>query len=448
MIKGTIEQKIPNNWKAREYQEPMLQHMSEGGDLFRKRGVGVWHRRAGKDSACLNFAAVASQLRVGTIWHMLPTQAQGRKVIWKGIDKDGRRMIDQAFPEWMRKKKNESDMSIEMHNGSIYQVVGSDNFDSLVGSNPVGIIFSEYSIANPLAWDYVSPILNENDGWAFFIYTPRGNNHGKKLFDAAKRMDTWFAQTLTVDDTKRPDGSPVIRTEHIDEEREMGMAEEKIQQEYYCSWEGGMEGAFFSSELNDLSKSERLGMFPYNPGKRVNTYWDIGINDQTSIIFTQHGEDGNPIIIDFMLGRNTSIESWIKSLRELPYDYDEHWWPHDGKNREQFSGKTKRESAAELGFHVQIVDSISKEDGINAARAMINVAKFDKTKTERLRDGLQGYRKEYDEKMQRFKDNDVHDWASDIADSFRYMAIAYAPACNTSIGNGIIRGIKVKRAYR
>ncbi len=437
---------LPNNWKAREYQQPMLNYMLKGG-LDRKRGVGVWHRRGGKDSTCLNFAAVASQLRVGTIWHMLPTQAQGRKVIWKGIDKDGRRMIDQAFPEWMRKKKNESDMSIEMHNGSIYQVVGSDNFDSLVGSNPIGIIFSEYSIANPLAWDYVSPILNENDGWAFFIYTPRGNNHGKKLFDAANRMDTWFAQTLTIDNTCREDGSPVIRTEHIEEEREMGMSEEKIQQEYYCSWEGGMEGAYFTKELKSLQDGERFGQYPFDNKKRVQTFWDIGINDQTSIIFTQRGEDGNPVIIDFLVGRNISIAEWIKQLREKPYDYDAHWWPHDGANREQFTGKTKAEQAAELGFYVDICPNLPREDGINAARGMIRIARFDKTNTLKLIDGLQGYRKEYDEKLQRFKDKPLHDWASDIADSFRYMAIAWQPEYNINRGNDIIRKVNIKRSY-
>ncbi len=131
----------------------------------------------------------------------------------------------------------------------------------------------------------------------------------------------------------------------------------------------------------------------------------------------------------------------------MPYDYDEHWWPHDGANREQFTGKRKSEQAAELGFYVEICPNLSREDGINAARGMIRVAKFDKTKTAKLVDGLQGYRKEYDEKLQRFKDNPLHDWASDIADSFRYLAVAWRPDFNIHRGNAIINNIKVKRAY-
>jgi phage terminase large subunit len=416
------------------------------GGVDNKRGIGVWHRRAGKDSVCLNFAAVASQMRVGTIWHMLPTLTQARKVIWKGIDKQGRRMIDQAFPEWFVKKRNESDMSVEMHNGSIYQVVGSDNYDSLVGANPVGVIMSEYSIANPLAWDYIRPILAENGGWALFIYTPRGGNHGKRLFDAAQGNERWLCSLLTVEQTKREDGSPVISLEAIDEERKMGMSEEKIQQEFYCSWEGGMEGAYYTSEISDLLVSDRYGQYPHDPRKRVNTYWDIGINDQTSIIFTQEGSDGNPIIIDFEVGRNRSIESWIKELREKPYDYYDHWWPHDGNHREQFTGKRKSESAAELGFHVQRVEGISIEDGINASRAILRTAKFNKPKVQKLIDGLQAYRKVYDDKMQRFKDNPLHDWSSDIADSFRYLSVSWSPLVSIKRGNSIVHNTKVKGA--
>src|SRR5262245_6242461 len=128
---------LPHNWKARHYQKDVFQHMLIGG-LAGKRALEVWHRRAGKDSTCLNFAALSSQIRVGTVWHMLPTQRQGRKVIWDGIDREGRRMIDQAFPEAMRASVNNTEMQIKFRNGSIYQVVGSDNYDALVGTNPVG----------------------------------------------------------------------------------------------------------------------------------------------------------------------------------------------------------------------------------------------------------------------------------------------------------------------
>ena len=118
---------LPNQWTARDYQTPLMQHMVSGGSMDYKRALEVWHRRAGKDSCSLQISAVGSQMRVGTYWHMLPTLSQGRKVVWDARDKQGRKMIDQAFPPEMRAgKPNNSEMKIEFQNGSVWQVVGSD----------------------------------------------------------------------------------------------------------------------------------------------------------------------------------------------------------------------------------------------------------------------------------------------------------------------------------
>jgi phage terminase large subunit len=157
---------LPYKWLPRPYQLPIFKHMF--GDLsspawpYRKRAAEVWHRRAGKDSTAANVVAVASQMRVGTYWHMLPTLNQGRKVVWERINSDGTLMIDQAFPEEMRAGINHTDMQIKMLNGSVYQIVGSDNFDSLIGANPIGVIFSEWSVADPRSWDFIRPNLAEN----------------------------------------------------------------------------------------------------------------------------------------------------------------------------------------------------------------------------------------------------------------------------------------------
>ena len=134
---------------------------------------------------------------------MLPTQRQAKKVIWNGLDGEGRRIVDQAFPKELRTRSDATEMLIELKNGSIWQLCGSDNYDSLVGANPVGVVFSEWSLCNPKAWDYIRPILAENGGWALFIYTPRGTNHGKALYSMAIDNDAWMASLLTVEDTTR-----------------------------------------------------------------------------------------------------------------------------------------------------------------------------------------------------------------------------------------------------
>ena len=441
------EVQLPNQWQARPYQQDLFRYMFTGG-LDRKRAACVWHRRAGKDSCCLNLAAVASQMRVGTIWHMLPTLKQGRKVIWDGIDKHGRRMIDQAFPPEMRSGKNDSEMQIRLKNGSIWQVVGSDNYDALVGTNPVGIIMSEYSIADPAAWDYIRPILAENGGWAMFIYTPRGNNHGYKLFDSAKKSQDWFASLLTVDDTHDERGNFIVSPEAIESERMAGYSEEKIQQEFYCSFDGGMEGAFYTNEIKQSRREGRIGIFPHDPAKPCQTFWDIGFRDQTSILITQRGEDGNPIIIDHIIDRNKPLDFYVRELRETGYVFDEHWGPHDFENTDWVTGKTRREMAENLGLKIEIVPKLDLADGIEQARAMIRKCRFNEPKLDKLLDGLRSYRREYDEKMRRFRDKPLHDWASDIADSFRYLSIAWRNDGYTTGGRriDITKRFKVKRS--
>lgn len=427
---------LPNKWEARHYQRELFRYLLDGG-LESKRAVMVWHRRAGKDSTSINFAAVASQMRVGTIWHMLPTARQGRKVIWDAIDRDGRKVIDQAFPPEMVVNKNNTEMKLECENGSIYQVVGSDNFDSLVGSNPVGVIFSEYSIANPEAWNFVRPILAENGGWAIFIYTPRGKNHGFTLFEMARENPRWFCSLKTAEDTYRANELPespdefarlahVIGPEVIDEERRSGMGEEKIAQEYYCSFETGLEGAFYTAELKSAYEEGRIGNYPWDPHKICQTFWDIG-RDTTAIGITQVGPDGHPVIIDYISDRNIGLPEWIKKISVLPYQFEEdsHFGPHDLNHTDWATNRTRLETAAGLGLHFNLVAKLSLADGVDAARQMLRVCKINQPNCQDLLDGLASYHREYDDKRGVFRDIPVHDWASHPADMFRYLSVAW-----------------------
>ena len=167
---------------------------------------------------------------------MLPQFNQCRKAIWEAVNpRTGKVRIDEVFPMEMRASTRSTDMFIGFKNGSSWQVVGSDNYNALVGSPPVGIVFSEYALSDPRSWAYLSPILEENNGWAAFISTSRGDNHLKKMLDFARITPGWFAEVLTAEDT------PVftaVRLKEIQAELvgtfgpEMGEA--MFQQEYYC----------------------------------------------------------------------------------------------------------------------------------------------------------------------------------------------------------------------
>lgn len=403
---------IPNNWVPRAYQLPLWSYLEQGG----LRAVAVWHRRGGKDSLALNWTAVAAHLRVGVYWHMLPTLKQGRKVIWDGIDKAGRRMIDQAFPEAIRKSTNNQEMRIELKNGSIWQVVGSDNYDSLVGANPVGVIMSEYSVADPAAWRFMSPILAENGGWAVFIYTPRGKNHGYKLFKIAAKSERWFAELLPLDK------SGAYPLSIVEDEREDGMPEEMIQQEYFCSFDAAVVGAYYGKHIAAARNENRIGRVPWEPKLPVITGWDLGMDDATVIWFAQVA--GKEIrMIDRLAAHGEGLEYYAKKLSEKPYTYSEHYLPHDVAVRELGTGRSRQEVLEGLlNQRITVVPRQSVEDGIQAVRTLLPRMYFDEEKTEVGFEALALYRSEYDESKRIYKP--VHDdWTSHDADSMRTLAM-------------------------
>ncbi len=411
---------LPNEWLPRPHQLGVWNAMSNGI----RRACLVWHRRAGKDSYSLNYLVTQAMTNKGVYWHMLPSNTQARKVMWLGIDYYGRRIIDQAIPPAIRKRTNDHEMMIELINGSIIMFVGSDNFDSLVGSNPKGIVFSEYSIANPQAWDFMRPILRENNGFAIFIYTSRGRNHGYRLYNQTKDNPEWYTELLTVDDTFREDGTPIITQADIEEERISGMSEEMIAQEYYCSWDGGMEGAFFAKEVMEINNN-RFGSYPHDPTQPCLSTWDLGIRDSMAIgIFQRHPQTGHPILVDAIEDRNKGMNQYIKYLKESPFNFNYHFAPHDIEHRDLLTGKTRLELAEEYGMAFDVTPKLPLDEGIDILRNFLKVLHVNDTPaTRHVLDMLGGYRREYDPKMGMFKDKPVHDFTSHSTDMMRYAAI-------------------------
>jgi len=272
---------IPHDWSPRPYQTRLFNRFGYG--LQYDRAVAVWHRRAGKDSTGLNLTAREMFKRKGTYWHLFPEHAQSRRAIWNGIDGQGRRIIDQFLPPPIRARTRQDEMMIELKGGSIWQMAGSDRYDSLVGSNPVGVVFSEYSLANPQAWDYIRPILRENNGWALFIYTPRGRNHGYELYSTALSLDDWYAERLTIDDTG------VLTEEDIEAERRSGMSENKIRQEYYCDFEAETDEQFIPSTV--VSEARKREVYTDTGDPRILGVDVARFGDDSTVIYGRCGMD-------------------------------------------------------------------------------------------------------------------------------------------------------------
>jgi len=415
---------IPYKFSPRTYQLPPFEAFDNGC----KRAVLVWHRRAGKDKTALNMCVKQMLSRVGMYFHLFPTARQARKAIWDGIDKNGQKVLDH-FPKEIVAKKNEADMKITLVNGSIYQLVGTDMaLDWLVGPNPVGLIFSEYPIMTPKAWDLLRPILRENEGWAIFIYTPRGQNHGHRMYEMAASNDNWFCSRLTIEDTHRDsegeDGALVIDQEALDEERAEGMSDEMIQQEYYCSFHAAIPGAYFSKEMTRMEDDDRITRVPWEPRLNVDTFWDLGIDDSMAITFAQqHGQEVR--IIDYYEKSGEGLPHFISELKSKPYCYGSHNAPWDIEVRELTTGKTRRDTARSLGINFRAGKKVAhKEEAIEQARQLLNRTWMDRKKCEGLISALRNYHKEYDDKNQVFKARPVHNWASHGADSFMELAMS------------------------
>lgn len=408
-----------NGWRPRPDQKRLWNYLEGGG----RRAVAVCHRRWGKDEVALHFVATAMHQRVGTYWHLLPQASQARKAIWDAVNpRTGKRRIDEAFPAELRQITRENEMFIRFQNGSTWQVIGSDNYDSLVGSPPIGVVFSEWALANPNSWAYLRPILAENGGWSLFIYTPRGRNHGATFYEAARKDDVWFAEKLTALDT------PVFSQATLEQEkreyvREFGPDDgmNRYNQEYLCDFNAAVVGSYYGREMLAAEQQKRICDLPLRPELPVHTAWDIGVKDSTAIWFVQVVGAWTHVI-DYLENSGVGLDWYARELKSRPYNYGEHLWPHDGDITEWGSGKTRIETAMSLGLKPRVLAQRAKQDSINGARLLIPRCKFDLVRTERGVAALLNYRREWDEKRKTFHDRPLHDWSSHGADAFAELA--------------------------
>lgn len=416
LLMGTIM--LPHHYAPRDYQVPLLSAMDSGY----KRAVVVWHRRGGKEKTCFAGVVVKKMMeRVGTYFYVFPTFVQGRKVLWDGADRDGFRFIDH-IPKELIANINHTEMKVRLVNGSLLQVIGSDNFNAVMGTNPIGMVFSEYSLQDPVCWGYFRPILAENGGWAIFNFTPRGENHAYKLYELAKADPTnWYVSLLSVKDTG------AVRPEILEQEQReiirLDGNDAIYQQEYFCSFTAPISGAYYAAQLTRAYWDGRVGRVPHESRLAVDTWWDLGINDRMAIWFTQ--SMGQEIrVIDYLEGTGHGLPHYIALMKEKGYVYGRHMAPHDIEVRELSSGKTRRETAKALGITFQVAPKMPIADGIDAVRGLFDKCWFDNEKAGDGLNALKNYRKQYDEKRKTYLNTPYHDWSSNAADAFRTMAVS------------------------
>ena len=388
--------------------------------------VAIAHRRAGKTVACvfdLIKAAVRCELPNPRFAYVAPYLNQAKDIAWNYLQQ-----YTDAFAPY--RKVNASELWIELSNRARIRIYGADNAERLRGVYFDGVVLDEYGDMDPAVWSrIVRPMLSDpgRSGWAIFIGTPKGKNAFHKLWVDAEGDPDWFRLELKASATGLLDAKELA-------DARKAMTDDEYAQEYECSFEAAIRGAYYAKELIALEQANppQISNVPHDPRLAVHTAWDLGIADSTVIWFVQVC-GGETRVIDVLKGEGAALEWYANAVQTRPalhgradnWVWGNHYLPHDAEVRELGTGKSRVETLAGYGIRTTICPNIPVEDGIQAARGLLPTCWFDK---ERCRAGLEAlrmYRREFDGKAKEFRVRPLHDWTSHYADAFRYFAVGH-----------------------
>ena len=386
---------------------------------FHKRtnrwSVVVAHRRCGKTVACINdliYKAITENKPNGRYAYIAPYYSQAKSIAWDYLLR---------FAEPVMSKSNQSELWVELINGSRIKLYGADNPDALRGLYLDSVVLDEYADMRPRIWgEIIRPLLSDRLGSATFIGTPKGHNAFYDIFNKAEQNNEWYVKTLRASQTKLIPDSEL-------KDAFNAMTEDQYLQEFECSFEAAILGAFYGKEMRVLTDQGRITKVDYDPQFKVSTYWDLGYSDDTTIVFAQiiHGEIR---IIDYHSSNGQPVAYYTGVIQSKPYVYDTHWLPHDARAKTLASGGKSiiEQMATKIPLEtMRIVPMLSLQDGIQAGRLALTRAWFDAEKTNELVECLRQYQRLYDEDKKTFRDKPLHDWASHGADAFRMLAVAW-----------------------
>jgi len=374
----------------------------------------VAHRRFGKTVAAINdlirscFEIDRPNVRVA---YIAPYLSQAKAVAW-----DYALEFTRDIPEI---KVNHSELRIDFLNGSRFRLFGADNYNAMRGLYFDSVVLDEMADFPASAWaNVIRPALADRRGAATFISTPKGKNEFWELWHEAQDDPHWFTAMLKASQTS------ILDQEEL-EEAKRTMGEDRYEQEFECSFEAAIQGAFYAKEMKEATEDERITRVPYDRAASVITAWDLGIGDSTAIWFAQFvGQEVR--IIDYYENSGVGLDHYAKVLLDKEYHYEQHILPHDVQVKELGTGKSRLETLDALGIrNIEIAPKLAVEDGIQAARTMIPKCWFDADNCGRGVEALRQYRRDFDEKLKTWRGRPLHDWTSHGADAFRYLAVGY-----------------------
>lgn len=372
----------------------------------------VCHRRAGKTVACiadLVLSALMTQRQDARYAYIAPQLNQAKDAAWMYVKRLTADVPGVTY--------NEQEVRADFPNGARVRIYGADNYDRLRGGYLDGAVLDEYADMSPVVWgQIVRPMLADRQGWAVFIGTPKGKNDFWRVYTDAQERSDWFSLALRASD------SGLLDPVELDAARQ-DMTPEQYEQEFECSFDAAIQGAYWGKALAELERAGRVKDAIHDTVLPVHTAWDLGIGDSTAIwCFQVLGSEIR--VVDFYENSGQGLSHYCEWLSKRPYRYEDDYVPHDAKVRELGTGRTRVETLIGLGRKPKLVPDHGLMDGINAARLTLPKVWFDPKCTEGI-EALKQYRAEYDEKARTFRDRPKHDWTSHAADAFRYLCMAW-----------------------
>ena len=402
---GKKIRKILIPYKPRDYQQEI--HAN------RKRfNVLVCHRRFGKSVLSINELIKTATAKPRSLCAFIaPTYRQGKAIAWEYLKHYTKPLM------YLGGNRNETELRIDLFNGSRIQIFGADNPDSIRGMGFDAVVMDEYAIMSPRVWtEIIRPAVSDKLGWVLFIGTPMGHNQFWEIYDFAQRgHKEWYAKLYRASETK------VIPVEELAQARAI-MTEEQYEQEFECSFTAAVSGSYYGRIITKLDKDGNIGVVPVDTNVGVETWWDLGIGDSTAIWFVQR--IGNEIhVVDYYETSGESLAHYADVLESKGYSYSRHVAPHDIMARELGTGKSRIEVANELGIDFEVAPKLEVDHGIESVRNYLPHCYFDRVRCKTGLDALRQYRKQWDDKNQVFKNKPLHDWCSHAADAFRYGCV-------------------------
>jgi len=396
----------------------------------------VAHRRCGKTVACINDLIVKALLenkKHAQYAYIAPFYSQAKSVAWRYLER---------FSEPVMTKSNQSELWVELINGARIRLFGADNPDALRGNFLDGVVLDEMADMKPSVWgEIIRPLLADRLGWATFIGTPKGHNAFYDIYNEATKKPNWYVKVLRADQTM------LLPQSELDDAK-ASMSDNQYEQEFLCSFEAAIIGAFYGNEMRRITDLDRITTVDYDPMFPCHTAWDLGFNDSTAIwwfqvvygeirVLDHHSSNGQPI--PYYTGLLAQKED------EFGYKYGTHWLPHDARAKTLASGGKSiiEQISAKIDIkHLKIVPNLSIQDGIQATRLALTRTWFDNRCEEGI-ECLRQYQREWDDDKKCFRDRPKHDFTSHSADAFRYLSIVWKDEDSPILKDTRIKGLHV-----